>query len=155
MIPTGAIALDMALGVGGIPRGRMTEIYGQESSGKTTLAYHVVAEAQKRGAWEFIKFLTNTRNATRWSLATGYAPLRKSCLDESDMLAHLEAVPGLQAVYGQLPDAHSEPRNSAWFAGRKYLEEGAIQRVMRGTASPAEALNDTQRMIDNEIAASF
>ena len=49
VIPTGAIALDMALGVGGIPRGRMTEIYGQESSGKTTLAYHVVAEAQKRG----------------------------------------------------------------------------------------------------------
>ena len=49
VIPTGAISLDMALGVGGIPRGRITEIYGQESSGKTTLAYHVVAEAQKMG----------------------------------------------------------------------------------------------------------
>ncbi len=49
VIPTGAIALDLALGVGGIPRGRITEIYGQESSGKTTLAYHVVAEAQKQG----------------------------------------------------------------------------------------------------------
>ena len=49
VISTGAIALDMALGVGGIPRGRITEIYGQESSGKTTLAYHVVAEAQKAG----------------------------------------------------------------------------------------------------------
>ncbi len=49
VIPTGSIALDMALGVGGIPRGRITEIYGQESSGKTTLAYHVVAEAQKAG----------------------------------------------------------------------------------------------------------
>jgi recombination protein RecA len=48
-ISTGSIALDMALGVGGIPRGRITEIYGQESSGKTTLAYHVVAEAQKQG----------------------------------------------------------------------------------------------------------
>lgn len=49
VIPTGAISLDMALGVGGIPRGRITEIYGQESSGKTTLAYHIVAEAQKLG----------------------------------------------------------------------------------------------------------
>ncbi|HOK53315.1 MAG TPA: recombinase RecA [Armatimonadota bacterium] len=49
VIPTGAIALDMALGIGGIPRGRITEIYGQESSGKTTLAYHIVAEAQKKG----------------------------------------------------------------------------------------------------------
>lgn len=48
-IPTGSISLDVALGVGGIPRGRMTEIYGTESSGKTTLALHVVAEAQKRG----------------------------------------------------------------------------------------------------------
>ena len=49
VIPTGSIALDMALGVGGIPRGRITEIYGQESSGKTTIAYHVIAEAQKMG----------------------------------------------------------------------------------------------------------
>lgn len=49
VIPTGSLALDIALGVGGIPRGRVTEIYGQESSGKTTLGYHVVAEAQKAG----------------------------------------------------------------------------------------------------------
>ncbi|MDQ7031924.1 MAG: recombinase RecA [Desulfonauticus sp.] len=48
-IPTGSIGLDIALGVGGIPRGRVTEIYGPESSGKTTLALHVIAEAQKRG----------------------------------------------------------------------------------------------------------
>jgi len=48
-IPTGSLALDIALGVGGIPRGRITEIYGPESSGKTTICQHVVAEAQKRG----------------------------------------------------------------------------------------------------------
>src|SRR5918997_3287664 len=48
-IPTGAIALDVALGVGGIPRGRITEIYGPESSGKTTLAQHMIAECQKMG----------------------------------------------------------------------------------------------------------
>jgi recombination protein RecA len=48
-IPTGSIALDMALGVGGVPRGRVTEIYGPESSGKTTLCQHIIAEAQKMG----------------------------------------------------------------------------------------------------------
>ncbi|MBI4135017.1 MAG: recombinase RecA [Candidatus Sungbacteria bacterium] len=48
-IPTGSLALDAALGVGGIPRGRVIELYGPESSGKTTLALHIVAEAQKKG----------------------------------------------------------------------------------------------------------
>ena len=49
VIPTGALSLDLALGVGGIPRGRVIEIYGPEMSGKTTLALHILAEAQKRG----------------------------------------------------------------------------------------------------------
>ena len=48
-IPTGSLALDIALGIGGVPRGRIIEIYGPESSGKTTLAQHIVAECQKRG----------------------------------------------------------------------------------------------------------
>ena len=48
-IPTGALSLDIALGIGGVPRGRIIEIYGPESSGKTTLALHVIAEAQKTG----------------------------------------------------------------------------------------------------------
>ena len=47
VIPTGCLTLDYALGVGGLPRGRIIEIYGPESSGKTTVALHVVAEAQK------------------------------------------------------------------------------------------------------------
>src|SRR5881409_656214 len=49
VIPTGALSLDVALGVGGLPRGRVTEIYGPESSGKTTLALHIIAEAQHGG----------------------------------------------------------------------------------------------------------
>ncbi|MDQ6927310.1 MAG: DNA recombination/repair protein RecA, partial [Actinomycetota bacterium] len=48
-IPTGALALDLALGIGGLPRGRIVELFGPESSGKTTLAMHVVAEAQRNG----------------------------------------------------------------------------------------------------------
>src|SRR3989475_4545024 len=49
VIPTGALGLDLALGVGGVPRGRVIEVYGPESSGKTTLGYHIIAEAQREG----------------------------------------------------------------------------------------------------------
>ena len=49
VIPTGTLALDVALGVGGVPRGRVVEIYGPEASGKTTLGYHIIAEAQREG----------------------------------------------------------------------------------------------------------
>jgi recombination protein RecA len=51
VIPTGSIALDLALGVGGVPRGRITEIYGPESSGKTTLCQHIIANAQRAGGY--------------------------------------------------------------------------------------------------------
>ena len=50
-VSTGCLSLDVALGVGGVPRGRIIEIYGPESSGKTTLALHIVAEAQKAGGY--------------------------------------------------------------------------------------------------------
>ena len=49
VVSTGALSLDVALGIGGLPRGRVCEIFGPESSGKTTLCYHVIAEAQRTG----------------------------------------------------------------------------------------------------------
>src|SRR5215203_4346733 len=48
-VSTGSLSLDLALGIGGLPRGRVVEIFGPESSGKTTLVYHIIAEAQRRG----------------------------------------------------------------------------------------------------------
>lgn len=76
-IPTGSLSLDLALGIGGLPRGRVIEIYGPESSGKTTLALHVIAEAQKMGgACAFVD--------AEHALDPGYA--RKLGVDLDDLL---------------------------------------------------------------------
>ena len=58
VISTGSIGLDLALGVGGIPKGRVIEVYGPESSGKTTLSMHCIAEAQKKGVWLLLLMLS-------------------------------------------------------------------------------------------------
>ena len=62
VIPTGSIGLNIALGVGGYPRGRIIEIYGPESSGKTTLAIHAIAEAQKNGGIFFVSYCKYTKS---------------------------------------------------------------------------------------------
>ncbi|MFZ1730655.1 MAG: recombinase RecA [Bacteroidota bacterium] len=76
-IPTGSISLDFALGIGGIPRGRIVEIYGPESSGKTTICLHILAEAQKRGG-------TAAFIDAEHALDVGYA--RKIGVNASDLL---------------------------------------------------------------------
>ncbi len=65
-IPTGALALDLALGIGGVPRGRIVEIFGPESSGKTTLVYHIIAEAQTSAAAS----ARSSTPSTRWTRST-------------------------------------------------------------------------------------
>ena len=72
-IPTGSLSLDIALGVGGIPRGRITEIYGPESSGKTTICQHIVAEAQRMGGMAGLyRYGACPRSHLRSALRRGY-----------------------------------------------------------------------------------
>jgi sn-glycerol 3-phosphate transport system substrate-binding protein len=144
--------IDFDLGVAPLPGNLKRKAMIQ---GTNLVIFKKATEAQKKTAWEFIKFLTNTRNATSWAMATGYAPIRKSCLEQPAMQKYLDSFPGLRSTYDQLGTAESEPRNGAWFAGRKYLEEGAIQMVMRGVATPEEALRNTAHKIDIEIASEF
>ena len=75
-IPSGCLELDFALGVGGIPRGRIIEIYGPESSGKTTIALHIIAEAQKLGGTAaFI-------DAEHWKLEKRIHQIRSMCVQQ-------------------------------------------------------------------------
>ena len=70
VIPSGSIALDAALGIGGYPRGRVIEIYGPESSGKTTLAIHAIAQAQKQGGIASTQNTPSTAHTQRTSVST-------------------------------------------------------------------------------------
>ena len=72
-ISTGSLSLDVALGIGGVPRGRVVEIYGPESSGKTTIALHIAAEAQKKGGYLVFEYGFDQQIAVRnILLQTGY-----------------------------------------------------------------------------------
>ena len=82
VIPTGSVALDTALGVGGYPRGRIIEIYGPESSGKTTLAIHATAESPMSPSISFFGVKAATESTTRMSIAEeriSWSAISKAC----------------------------------------------------------------------------
>ena len=118
VIPTGSIGLDLALGVGGIPRGRVTEIYGPESSGKTTLALHLIAEAQKRGgtcAFIDAEHALDVKYASRLGVKTdellvSQPDYGEQALEIADMLVRSAAVDlvVIDSVAALIPQAELE-----------------------------------------------
>src|SRR5512139_1619195 len=117
-IPTGSLALDLALGIGGVPRGRITEIYGPESSGKTTLCQHIVAEAQQRGgtcAYIDMEHALDPSYATRCgvnveNLYISQPDTGEQALEIADMLVHSGAmdVVVIDSVAALVPRAEIE-----------------------------------------------
>lgn len=118
VIPTGSIGLDLALGVGGLPRGRVSEIYGPESSGKTTLALHVIAEAQKLGgicAFVDAEHALDVNYAKRLGVKTeelliSQPDYGEQALDIADMLVRSAAVDlvVVDSVAALIPQAELE-----------------------------------------------
>ncbi len=99
------------------------------------------SQKQKDAAWEFIKWFTNKDNEIRWSLGTHYVPIQKSALDDLKMQEHLAKTPGLKQAYLQMQNAVFEPRNEAWFEGRKVLIEDGLEPPTLGKKTPKEALD--------------
>ena len=117
-IPTGSIALNLALGIGGIPKGRVTEIYGPESSGKTTLALHIIAESQKNGgtaAFIDAEHALDVNYAKRLGVKTNELLISQpdygeQALDIADMLVRSSAVDVvvIDSVAALIPQAELE-----------------------------------------------
>ena len=121
-------------------------------AGTNVVIFSDATEAEKEAAWAFIKWFTSPEITARWAAATGYAPVRMSAMESGAMLARFEEIEGLREVYAQLEYASYEPRSAAWYAGRKYLEEGAVESALRKQKEPRAALNAAARAVNAELA---
>jgi multiple sugar transport system substrate-binding protein len=90
-------------------------------------------------AWKFLKFVTNTRNAARWSIATGYVPVRRSCLDLPEMKDFLEKNPNYRVPIDLIPEATFDPRPDYWDQMRPQIETNALDTI-NGRLTPEEAM---------------
>jgi multiple sugar transport system substrate-binding protein len=141
--------ITFSLGMGPIPAGekRVVQISG------TNLAIFAAAKVEQRdAAWTFISWLTSTENTAEWAARTGYLPVRRSAFSDPTLLARFEAVPGLEATMRQVEHAVAQPQSAEWYEGRKYLEEDAIERVMRGLMTPQEGLDAAAKRLDEILA---
>lgn len=121
-------------------------------AGTNVVIFSNAEEREKEAAWEFIRWFTSPEITARWAVATGYAPVRMSAMESDAMAARFGEIGGLREVYAQLAYASYEPRSAAWYAGRKYLEEGAIESALRKQETPRAALDEAARAVDAELA---
>ncbi|NIM04720.1 MAG: recombinase RecA [Armatimonadetes bacterium] len=148
VIPTGALTLDLALGVGGIPRGRIVEIYGNEASGKTTLAYHIIASTQKAGgtaAFIDVEHAMDPDYARNVgvdldNLLVSQPDTGEQALDIADMLVRSGAIDCfvLDSVAALLPKAELEGEMGDSFVG---LQARLMSKALRKLAGSLSGSN--------------
>ncbi len=108
--------------------------------------------AKKDAAWKFIKWFTSPEITARWAAMTGYAPVRRSAMDDPVMVQRFDDIEGLREVLAQLDFATYEPRSAAWYAGRKGLEEIGVESALRLQRSPREAIASAAAAVNAELA---
>lgn len=107
--------------------------------------------AQRDAAWNFIKWFTDTEQTAQWSRGTSYVPVRRSALQTPALEEEFQKVPGLKETMMQVEYAVSQPKSAAWYEGRRYLEEEAIEGAMRGYVSPEKGLKKAARKLNQEL----
>lgn len=120
-------------------------------AGTNVVIFADAPQAQKDAAWAFIKWFTSPEITARWAVGTGYVPVRMSAMESDTMIARAQEIAGLNEVLGQLTYASYEPRSSAWYAGRKHLEETGVESALRKQMSPREALAAAAKAVNAEL----
>jgi len=136
-------------GIAPVPRGEQQAVL---ITGTNLAIFSRASEAQQQAAWTFVKWLAEVDQQARWAIETSYVPIRRSALESPAMRAEFDRVPGLEAVMRQMDYAHAQPKSAEWFAGRRQLQEEAVEPVMRGKKSPREALDHSARQLNEELA---
>jgi multiple sugar transport system substrate-binding protein len=143
----GKFTFDLALAP--LPEGKRKGCF---VAGTNVVIFADATDREKEAAWEFIKWFTSPEVTARWAVATGYAPVRMSAMQSDAMAARFAEIEGLREVYAQLTYASYEPRSAAWYAGRKYLEEDAIESALRKQETPRAALDEAARAVNAELS---
>jgi recombination protein RecA len=164
-IPTGALGLDLALGVGGVPRGRIVEIFGNEASGKTTLAYHIIAEAQKMGgACAFIDAehaldptYAQAVGVNLEELLLSQPDTGEQALDIADMLVRSGAIDVfvLDSVAALLPRAELEGEMGDSHVGLQARLMSKAMRKLSGSLSTTHTVGIFLNQIREKIGIMF
>ena len=165
VIPTGALALDLALGVGGIPRGRVVEIYGNEASGKTTLAYHIIASAQRAGGTAaFIDVehamdpdYVHACGVDLDNLLVSQPDTGEQALDIADMLVRSGAIDCfvLDSVAALLPRAELEGEMGDSFIGLQARLMSKALRKLAGSLSTSKTAGIFINQLREKIGVMF
>ncbi|MCK4695856.1 MAG: ABC transporter substrate-binding protein, partial [Candidatus Cloacimonetes bacterium] len=141
--------IDFNLGVSAIP---VRDTKRNLISGTNVAIFKSENKEVEKAAWEFIKWFTDTKQTAKWSELTYYMPVRKSAFEEESLKNRLANNPEIASVYDQLNYATFEPQISEWFETRSYLEQHVIEKVIRGSLAPQEALDKAAEKIKDMIA---
>jgi recombination protein RecA len=164
-IPTGSLALDLALGIGGLPRGRIVEIYGTESAGKTTLGYHIIANTQKAGGVAaFIDAehamdpdYARTLGVDLDNLLVSQPDSGEQALDIADMLVRSGAIDCfiLDSVAALVPKAELEGEMGDSFVGLQARLMSKAMRKLSGSISSSKTLGIFLNQLREKIGIMF